>query len=99
MSNTPRLGGIPVPRGDMGIGMCYQCIAALVAVSRQQGEGPLAAFVPNFAVTMAPMPAGDGLIVLPACFDCMAGTGPAAQAAEAQARRPALLTATGRVPR
>lgn len=96
MSNTKHLplGGNPVPAGDMGLGLCLQCLGELIA---QDGQAP----PPRFAVTMAPMfhqivtPAGAvaGMLAAPACFEHV-------RQAAAPAQQPAarLLAASGSLP-
>ena len=77
MSSMPKLGGPAVPRGDMGIGLCYRCVQFMLQ-QQVRGEKP-DGFMPQFAVTFAPWPMMElGVILaLPACYDCLAGQGKA----------------------
>ena len=94
MSNTQHaLGKGPVvPAGDMGIGLCLQCLGDVMARGEQAPP-------PRFAVTFAPMvhnqptPVGvvTGMVAVPACWEHLSGTGSDQQAEQ---RRP-LLVANG----
>lgn len=95
MSNTQRSAMKPVvPAGDMGLGLCIQCLGAVIA----DGEN---APPPNFGITLAPMPwpvptpAGEMIFVVavPACWGHVQQMG---QAAQQPHRRP-LLVANGKL--
>jgi hypothetical protein len=78
---------IPPPRGDMGIGLCYNCVQMLAA-------GRLGR-MPGFGQTMAPIPVPlpNGAIMavaVPACWDCLSGAAETAQ-------KPTLLVANGAI--
>ena len=88
MTDIPaaRVGRSLVPIGDMGLGLCLQCLGALIA-------DPENADQPRFAVTLYPMPhtvatpAGPvtGLVAVPACLQCLAVAG------QQQQKRPLLV--------
>ena len=83
--SAPHLKGLTAPRGDMGIGLCYNCVMQLVAGKLDH--------LPGFGQTMAPIPVPlpNGTIMVaavPACFDCLTG-------AAADAQRAPLLVASG----
>ena len=86
MSNTQRpAAALPVvPGGDMGIGLCLQCLGEIIA--RGQQAPP-----PRFGITFAPMPFPAGnpvaFVAVPACWEHLQGAG-------APPRKP-LLVANG----
>ena len=72
MSNTQR-ASFPkpvVPAGDMGLGLCLQCLGEIIA---QGDQAPS----PQFAVTLAPMPFPPGqpvaIVAVPACWQHLQG--------------------------
>lgn len=81
MSNTRHL---PEPRGDMGIGLCYNCVLQLAAGNLDR--------MPGFGQTMAPVPVpiggGVAVVAVPACWDCLTE-------AAGQSQRKPLLIASG----
>lgn len=88
MSNTQRAAFKPVvPAGDMGLGLCLQCLGEIIA---KGDEAPM----PQFAVTLAPMPFPPGnpvmFVACPACWEHVRGAGQAVQ------RKP-LLVAKGKL--
>lgn len=75
-----------VPQGDMGLGLCLQCLGEIIAGER---------LVPAFGITLAPMlwPPGraDGVpVAVPACWEHLQQT--------AMPRKP-LLVAQGGLPK
>jgi hypothetical protein len=81
MGNTPHLDGTAGPRGDMGIGLCVACCNEHAGGDRKG--------LPEFAVTMAPIPLPSGqVIVLPTCY-------PHLKAQVEGASKPLLLAARG----
>lgn len=71
-----RIGRSVVPLGDMGLGLCLQCLGQLIA-------DPENAPQPRFAITFYPMPhqAGPvaGLVAVPACWECLSSAGEQSQ--------------------
>lgn len=48
MSNTPKLGRAVIPAGDFGLGLCLQCLGAVVI---EPDDAPQ----PQFAISLVPM--------------------------------------------
>jgi hypothetical protein len=90
-ANGRPLGGVVVPSGDMGLGLCLQCLGELLAGDEKAGP-------PRFAITLAPMPqqipTPQGVIValvaVPACWDHLAGA-----AEPKEQKRPLLVAGSG----
>jgi hypothetical protein len=85
-----QLKGVPVPRGDMGLGYCNACILNMKLADPAALDG----FLPQLAITMAPsihpIPGpngaivGMGIVALPTCWDHLA-------VQKAEQKRPILL--------
>ncbi len=94
MSNAQHIRTPVVPAGDMGIGLCLQCLGEIIA---DKDRAP----VPRFGVTLAPMPqvmmtaTGPTMVfvAVPACWEHLQ------QASAPQAQKPSLLVANGGLPR
>ena len=90
MSNSQRasFGKPVVPAGDMGIGLCLQCLGEIIAKGDQAAP-------PRFGITFAPMPFPAGnpvaFVAVPACWEHLQGAG-------GPPRKP-LLVANGGLPR
>jgi hypothetical protein len=95
MSNTQHVRTplkVVVPTGDMGLGLCLQCLGAVIAGEKDAGP-------PRFGITLAPMPqqipTPNGVMVamvaVPACYEHLAAT-----AGPQEPRRP-LLVANGKL--
>lgn len=89
--NGKPLGGLAVPRGDMGLGLCLQCLGEIIAGN--EAAGP-----PRFGITLAPMPQQIpapggvvvGLVAVPACWEHLA-----AAANPQEQKRQLLVAASG----
>ena len=86
MSNTPKLGRSVIPSGDFGLGLCLQCLGAVIADGDDAAQ-------PQFAISLVPMAwppqSPMGLIAVPACWDHIRTQG------EAVRKRPLLLAGNG----
>jgi hypothetical protein len=93
VSNTQHVrtaAKVVIPTGDMGLGLCLQCLGEIIAGDKDAGP-------PRFGITLAPMPqtipAPGGVVVavvaVPACWEHLSG------AAAPQQPKKTLLVANG----